>query len=526
VSTATTPAPPLLQLSLDCYPHFNRFALDFVRGAEPARDFLQPLDLAGLKPQGQRKPQELIDGLVRTNASWGNDVAATLQHWGRGETVTLIAGQQVGFAGGPLYTLAKLSSLLRVQRDLSARGIPATVFFWLATEDHDFAEVSRLILPTRDGHRELRVAESPGVSHVVGRRPVPESLRQQFLNITGASAPDWLPAGITFGESFARLLVSVLGSGTVVLVDSLLPELRRAGRPLFQHLLKDFDEVQSLVGRRSAQIESRGYTPQVEPNSDGEYSLLFVVTSDGERHAVRKAGTSWLIGTRPATSSELERLITDQPESISTGALARPLLQDAVFQPDLFVGGPAEVAYYAQVSALHQRLGIRMPGVALRGHALVAPTKVLRAFEKYDLRPSEIFLPVEEWIARHETHAVAKLDGMLQTTRDQIEVQLEKLRTFVVSFDPTMDRTVDHSLRKIRYQLQRVGEKGKRAIARRDADRYRAISRLSESLVPKGEPQDRVVGWMGYWLQYGAVLVDRLVSEIEPDSDRLKVIGL
>lgn len=526
MSTATIATPALLNLSLDCYPRLNRFALDFTRRSESTRPFLQSIDRAALTPSGQRKSPDLIDGLVRSNNAWGNDVASTLRGWGRGETVTLIAGQQVGFAGGPLYTLAKAASLLRLQADLRERGIASTVFFWLATEDHDLAEVSQLLLPTRDGHREVRAPDRPTAPHVVGPRAIPESLRRQFLDIVGTPAPEFLPAGATYGDSFARLLVSALGSGRMVLVDSLLPELRRAGCPLFGELIRNFDEVHSLVDRRSAQIEAAGYSRQIEPSSDGGYSLLFVVTPEGERHAVRKDGDSWMIGMKPASAAEVQQIAAERPESISTGVLARPLLQDAVLSPEVFIGGPAEVAYYAQVTALHQRLGIPAPAVALRGHALVAPAKILRALEKYRLDPEEIFLPVGEWIARHETGAVSKLDGLLQAARQQIEPELERLRSFVVSFDPTMGRAVDHSLRKIRYQLQRVGEKGRRAIARRDADRYRAISRLSQTLAPNGEPQDRVVGWIGYWRQYGNQLVDRLVAEIEPDSDRLKVIGL
>lgn len=526
MSTATIAAAARLSLPLDCYPRLNRFALDFTRRSEPTRPFLRSLDRTALNPSGQKRPPDLIDGLIRTNNAWGNDVASSLHAWGRGETVTLIAGQQTGFAGGPLYTLAKAASLLRLQADLRERGVASTVFFWLATEDHDLAEVSQLLLPTREGHREVRVPIRPAAPHVVGRQPIPESLRRQLLNLIGTPAPEWLPPGTSFADSFARLLVSALGSGRMVLIDSLLPELRRAGSQLFSDLIANLDEIQSLVDRRTAQIEAAGYSRQVEPNSDGDYSLLFVVTPEGERHALRKEAHAWMIGNRQASAAEVQQIVAQHPESISTGVLARPLLQDAVLSPEVFIGGPAEVAYYAQVTALHQRLGIAAPAVALRGHALVAPAKILRALDKYGLHPEEIFLPVDEWIARHETGAISKLDGMLQSARLQIESELERLGSFVASFDPTLDRAVNHSLRKIRYQLQRVGEKGRRAIARNDADRYHAISRLSQTLAPDGEPQDRVVGWIGYWLQYGNQLIERLTAEIEPDSDRLKVIGL
>lgn len=507
MSTATAAAPLTLETSLDVYPGLNRFALDLTRRASSAARFLCPLDLSCLTPSGQHRDPALIDGLLRSNHQWGNDVAALLEPWSRGETVTLIAGQQVGFAGGPLYTLVKVASLLRLREELARRGIPATVFFWLATEDHDLAEVARLTLQTRDGLHEIRAEDRPASPHVVGSLPVPESLRQQFTRLMN-TAPAWMSSGLTFRDSFAQLMVSALGPGVVVLVDSLLPELRRSGAPLLTRLFQNSQDLQGLIRTRSEEIRAAGYAPQIEPAADGSYSFLYRVGANGER--------------RPLLAHEE----MPPPESISTGVLTRPLLQDSVFRPDVFVGGPAELAYYAQLAALHDRLGIPQPQVALRGHALVAPAKVLRAVERYELKTEELFLPVDDLISLHETHAMARLAEILSGAESRIEEQLQQVRSFIAWHDVTMIRAVDHSLRKIRHQFRRVAERGKKAIARRDAERFHAIRRLSETLVPRGEPQDRGVAWVGYWLQYGKHLVDRLVAEVEPGTDRLKILGL
>lgn len=513
-------ASPILTLetSLELYPGINRFALDFTRG-EPAatRLFGDPVILRAKRSEvfsARDDRDALAAALIATNAAWGNDVAALVGPWSRGETVTLIAGQQVGFAGGPLYTLAKLASLIRMREDLAQRGQKATVFFWMATEDHDFDEVSTLALLTRDGLREIRTKERHLDQKVVGPMSLPESLRQQLLSVLGGKEPIWLARGLSFGDSFARLIVSVLGSGSVVLVDSLLPSLRTAGRPLFRMLLENYGEIQSLVQNRSRDLLAVGYEPQITPNPDGEYTLLYQMR-DGIRQPIRAAETAQALRDAEAA-----------PESISTGALARPLLQDAVLRPDVFVGGPAEVAYYAQTAALHRRLGIDPPRIALRGHVLVAPAKMLRAAERYELKPEEFLLPVNELIARHEGDAVAQLDQILQSAGESIEEQLQRIRSFVGAQDTTMLRPADHSLRKIRHQLGRLSERGRSAIARRDAERYNAITRLCDTLMPNGKPQDRVVGWIGWWIQYGPHLVDRLVNEVRPGSDRLRIVGL
>lgn len=514
MNQTVTASPLTLDTSLDLYPGINRFALDFTRGNAGATRFLCPLDLTSVRPRPRGEVGELARALISTNAAWGNDVSSEVEQWQAGKTVTLVAGQQVGFAGGPLYTLAKLASLLRFREDLRKQGTKATVFFWMATEDHDFDEVATLTLMTRDGLREVRASERSVEQRPVGTMPIPPSLRQQLLSILQTPEPSWLAPGITFGESFARLLVSVLGSGSVVLIDSLLPELRRAGAPVVRKILENYSEMQSAVAERSREIETLGYPPQIAPGPQGEYTFLYRLR-DGVRHSVSAA-----------EARELIRIAETEPETISTAALTRPLLQDAVLRPEVFVGGPAEVAYYAQITTLHQKLKIDPPQVALRGHVLVAPARVLRAVERYNLRLEEMFVNADELITKREGETLRQLDSLLQTADTTVEEQLNRIRGFVGAQDPTMLRATDHSLRKMRHQLRRLSDRGRRAIARRDRERHTAITRLLDTLMPKGKPQDRIVAWLSWWLQYGKHFLDRLVSEIQPGSDRLKIVGL
>lgn len=512
-----------IRLPLAEYPSINPFALDLVTGGGRAAELVSRKSLNDLAPHGaQRDRSTLAAALERANQAWGNDAGETLARWRNGETVTLIAGQQVGFAGGPLYTLAKIASLLRMRDELAARGIPATVFFWMATEDHDYDEISTVIVPAANGVAEIRAGQRIGGRIPVGRLPLPEDLRSKWL-AGGFAGGDWLSAP-TFGESFARLLASTLRGAGVVLVDSLQPELRAAGAPVLCAIAESLDECEIDLRQASDRVKQLGYTPQVEPSADGHYSLLYWIDDRGERAPIRKLETGWTIAGRKVTREELDSCLA-QPERISTGASARPLLQDFVFEPDVFLGGPAEVSYYAQLGGMHARLGVQQPHVALRGHALVATPQVMRAIERYEVSGREIFAPPDALVARRDPNSVRRAEQIVTGANETVERELDAIRTLGAGADRTIEKSIERSLARIRYQFGRAGARVLAAVARRDRERFDALARMHEQLVPHGKVQDRILAWLPFAERYPDLLA-RFVAEIEPDTPSFKIVGM
>ena len=194
--------PGCYRVPLDRYPGMNRFVLDWLAGDER---FL-PRQPPERRPHVEPAHSRLAPALIESNKRWGLDVAGEVQRWASGKTFTIVAGQQVGFGGGPLYTFVKVATLLKMKRDNEARGIPTTILFWLATEDHDFAEVATLALPSKGGQQDLtwlRANRGSDSRAVVGRLPIPETLVEELTAKLGISRPKWLRSGITFGDAFA-----------------------------------------------------------------------------------------------------------------------------------------------------------------------------------------------------------------------------------------------------------------------------------------------------------------------------------
>jgi len=331
-------------------------------------------------------------------------------------------------------------------------------------------------------------------------------LVDQLLAFLNLPRPRWLRPGITFGESFAELFASVVEE-KFVLVDALLPELRRAGAPLFDALLRRWNDVQQEIASRSRALQAAGYTPQIAARPGEPYTLLFQVDDQGRREILHQPAPV------PA-------------ERLSASGLTRPLLQDFLLQPDIFVGGPAEVAYYAQITGLHTMLDVPMPAVALRGHVLVGPRRVIRCISRYDLQPAEIFTTPDALLAEQEPRQVAEVRAIAADAERQLREHIEQIRALALPADHAVARSINRSIGHIEYHFKKLTERAVRGLVRKDKERYLAVRELVATLYPDRQVQDRVVAWFGYWCEYSNQLIDRFIDEVEPDSDAFKIVSL
>ena len=498
-----------MKAPLSQYPGMNPFVLDWLGGDER---FL-PRGREGLRAASCELRAGLAQALDASNRHWGIFAKDAIQRWASGETRTIIAGQQVGFAGGPLYTLAKIASIVRMKRDLEKAGTPATALFWLATEDHDFDEVATLNVPARlipsvDAHQLdlLCMRASRGVDSraIVGSLPVPEPLIASFLSSLGIPRPAWLREGITFRDSFAELIASLFDN-EVILVDALLPELRRAGAPLFEAIRSGHDAIHAALTQRGKELAAAGYNEQVLPNEQSEYTLLYEVDEQGRRKALTA---------------------NVAPERISTSALTRPLLQDSVLRPDIFVGGPAEVAYYAQIAPLHELLGVTLPRVALRGHVLVAPKRVARAMERFDIHPAEAFSSADALIAEREPENVARIREILDDGKRELMQRIEQVGELALPADHSLAGSIQRSVGHLEFHFNKLGERAIKGLVRKDRERFAALREVVSTLYPDRHVQDRTVSWYAWWHVYGMGVTEQMIEVVEPDQAFFKLAVL
>jgi uncharacterized protein YllA (UPF0747 family) len=336
--------------------------------------------------------------------------------------------------------------------------------------------------------------------------PVPEELTRALIEYLDIPRPTWLREGITFRDSFAELITAAVDA-KFILVDALLPELRRAGAPLFDGILSSWDNIQRELDARAAALHNAGYAPQVVPRPGDGHTLLFELDDHDRRHLIEQPRTL-------------------PPERTSTSALTRPLLQDFVLRPDLFVGGPSEVAYYAQIAPLHDLLGVAMPRVALRAHEMLAPKRVVRTVERFDIKPEEFFAGADALLATREPAGVTEVQAIAKKARRDLAEQITRIGEIALPAEHALARAINRSIGHIEYHFDKLTERAIRGLARKDRERYAAVRELVSTLMPDGSPQDRVTGWFGYWQEYGQHLIDRMIGEAEQDEDVCKVVSL
>jgi bacillithiol biosynthesis cysteine-adding enzyme BshC len=502
-------------------------------------DLLAPLrflpaggHLSGPAFPGARR--ELAAALAVANRSYGVEHADEMaRRLADPATRVIVTGQQPGLLGGPLYSFSKAVAAARWAAELEAQGEPAVAVYWIATEDHDWAEVSSATVLTPEGARTFDLGPDPEPLTPVGMRTLgpamDDVLRQLAEAVPGERYADWVRTlgrwyrpDARFGEAFARLMARLLGPRCPLLLDAMLPALKEAQRPWLRRLVERRREVEEALARRDAEIESRGHALQVTPQRG--LSPLFLL-SRGERRRIEWRGENgYALRGREnpgdtGTAEDLLRIADENPGVLSPGALARPALQDAVLGTTLQVLGPGEVSYIGQSAAVYPVLEVEAPWVSLRPQTLVLEPHLAGKL-------AEAGVPLSVLMAGRQTldRALADLEGgdTVAPVRQRIQTALDELASRAT--DPNLERPLEKTREQILRALDLFADKATSAAARRNEVRNRRVDLLRESCLPLGKPQERVVASAHFAGKYGERLVESYWEQMGLDPRTLHVV--
>ena len=476
--------------------------------------------------------------LERQNQSWGAS-ARTLENIARlrDGAVAVVTGQQVGLFGGPAFSVFKALTAVKLAETATKNGIDCVPVFWLATEDHDLAEIKHVALPGPDGALQPLIPATQGlpdapVGTVTFGSEI-ESVVDAAAALLGdsealAALRDTYRPGETFGSAFARLFARWFGDWGVILLDASDPGLHRVATPIYRSAIERAAELDDGLLARGKQLEAAGYHQQVKvtPSSTSLFTLR-----NGARVPIHRrvngGNSEFIIEEDKISQPELLERISAAPQDFSPNVLLRPVVQDYLLPTLAYTGGSAEVAYFAQAAVVYEALLGRVTPVIPRFSATLVEPKPQTLLDRYRLAVPDLFPGPEQLRERLAANA---LPGELQSAFDAAKASLEKslapIRDALARLDKTLVDAADNASSKMQHQLESLRARAARAELRQSEviDRHAAL--LSNTLFPNKTLQEREIAGAYFISRYGTDLLRNLYDAIHPDCLDHQVISL
>lgn len=532
-------------------PRTSKLYKDFLYDFSTVSRFYQPegLDIAALVPRAAKVTAQtfyrdaVADVLADQNrkAGAGEATFANIERLRQSDSVVVITGQQAGLFTGPLYTIFKALTAIKLAEHLRTQGVNAVPMFWIAAEDHDFQEVNHTRLVNREGHlatityTACSPKEGKPVGHVKLAEGISENIDQliaalpesEFVPRLAEDFRDSYQAGTGFADAFGKMMMKLLGQFGVVLINPLDDRLKHVSGEIYSKAMTRGPEFADRLVTASAQLEAAGYHSQVYTSHE---AVPLFMLDDGRRTAMvrREDGRFYLKnGEKSFAAEELLDTVRRCPNCFSPNVTLRPIVQDYLLPTVAYIGGPAEIAYFAQLRPNYSLLGRVEPVVLPRATFTLIEKRHAKTMNKYGIEFNDLFEGQESVLKKV---VEGSLDNdttrVFEETEKLFEEQLEKLRASLVSVDPTLGEALKGGREKVLYQLQNLRTRFIHNRSKRDETTQQQIERLFAVLYPNKGLQEREINFSYFLARYGYDLIDRLYEEVEVGNNDHKLVYL
>ena len=480
--------------------------------------------------------------LERQNKSWGASpqTLANLERLRRG-AAAVVTGQQVGLFGGPTFAIYKAMTAVKLAEEATAAGVDSVPVFWLATYDHDLAEVNHVAIPAAEG--SLHELETP--SHDLPGAPVSKvrlgdeihPVLEQAAALLGDSEAmqllrDSYRQGESLGTAFARLYARLFAEWGVILLDASDPELHRIAGPIYRAAVERAGELSKALLIRGHALEGAGYHQQVKVTTS---SVLLFTLQDGVRTAIQRRGegssAEFIIdneaGTEKISQADLVNRIESHAEQFSPNVLLRPVVQDYLLPTLAYTGGAAEAAYFAQTGAVYELLLKRVTPLVPRFSATLVEPKIQRLLERHELTVRDVFAgsaALRKQLA--ERNLPRDLQAAFDAANKSLEANLATIREKLAKLDRTLVDAAQTATSKMHYQLERLYTQAARAESQKGELVGRHAETLSQALYPNKALQERSIAGIYFVARYGPDFLRQIHDAIQTDCHDHQIVEL
>src|SRR3984893_630758 len=536
---------PLAQI-----PHSTRLFLDFLSRAPGTQHFYprSPYfnewmkdEASALRYESARR-ERVSSILERQNKSWdaAPQTLANVERLRKG-ALAVVTGQQVGLFGGPMFSMYKALTTVKLAQEATAAGIDTVPIFWLATSDHDLAEVNHVSLPGPEGVRRKLSTPSHGVPDApvsavqMGDEILPRVEETTALlgdqTITNLLRDSYRPGG-TLGTAFARLYAHLFAEWGVILLDASDAELHGVAAPIYRAAIERAVDLDAALLERARILEAAGYHQQVKvtPSSVLLFALHAGARTPIHRSANRQGATAeFVIGNEAEKVPQAEMLerIASAPDQFSPSVLLRPVVQDYLLPTLAYSGGAAETAYFAQSGTVYEMLMGRITPIVPRFSATIVEPKLQRLLKRYRVSLLDVFRGPD---ALRQTLAARTLPPELQAAFEAANQSLDRslaaIRDVLEKLDPTLAEAAQNAGAKMRHQLEALHTKAGRAELRQSELIGSHAETLSEALYPDKGLQERGIAGVRFIARYGPDFLQRIYETIHTDCHDHQILEI
>ncbi len=515
-------------------PHTTPLFLDFLEYKPQVHPFYpRPprfLEWASEESSGINYPIErrksVADILERQNRAFAAS-PATLDNISRFRkgALAVVTGQQVGLFGGPVFSLYKALSVVKLANEARQLGVDCVPVFWLATEDHDLAEVNQAGFPNSDGGLDrLQSPTSGGKDAPVGSVQFNAAISETVEHAASLIGESEITAllretyrsGETFGSAFAKLFAKLFGEFGVILLDGSDPGLDRIAQRILRSAVEHNQQLNNALLEQDERLKAADYHQQVRITDS---STLFLMFKNGARVPVHaQADGNFSVGEETASHRELLDLCDSSPESFSPNVLLRPVFQDYLLPTLAYVGGSSEVAYFAQAGVVYQALLGRATPIIPRFSATLIEAKLNALLERYKLPVPDAFLGVPELRERIAARLLPpNLQSSFKEATKAVDRSMSAVEQCLRQLDKTLVESAKNAQSKMLYQITNLQARAARAELRQSEVVGRHAELLSASLYPEKTLQEREFAGVYFLAKHGRGLLNELGATIHPD---------
>ncbi len=507
--------------------------IDYLQGEPGLRQFYQwPPNRQGLEEAAQTRrfsPEAratLCEALERQYIGMDMHpaVRANLDRLRGAATLTVTTGHQLCLFTGPLYVPFKILNVVRLARELSTAERPVVPVFWMATEDHDRAEIDHTWI---NGNRVAWPGEPAGTvgdMRLEGIGEVLDKAEKAFGHGTHADEMRVLlrecyRPEFTLAQATRRFVNALFGRFGVVVLDG----DDHALKSLFVPVMRE--ELLNQVAVRCVEYADQKLEEHWRSQAHARDINLFYLRPGHRDRIELENGRYQVLGGGPAFGpEELLAELEARPERFSPNVLLRPVYQETILPNVAYVGGGGELAYWLQLRWLFQAVQVPLPVLMLRTSAGFFNAKDASRMEALELQWPDIFLPEHELQARVAKER-ASFSVSVQDERQMLQRFYAELRERAKAADPTLEGAVNAIGQRALNGLEAFEKKLVAAAKREQEAPLQQLELVRDHLFPGNGLQERRENFIPWYAKEGPAFFDRLLAELDPLDPRFSLLA-